>query len=182
MSKAMRSLGFGVIAADIVRQPWFDLNRPVIQSTLLGWISSGIAASVWLGTPCCTWSQARHGPPGSSWCRLRDAANLWGLSNLDPRASGACKRGNSQLRFSLRIVRACLRVGTPVALENPGSSWMWQVPSLQRLCRDRTSHNCTTDYCSFGARWRKRTRVQVWAPAFSLSLPPLCRGRGGGLQ
>ena len=179
MSKAMRGLGFGVVSVDILRFPWFDLNRPVIQSTLLGWITSNVVVAVWMGTPCCTWSQARHGPPGSSWCRLRSSSHVWGLPNLDPRASEACKRGNLQLKFSLRVVRACLRVKTPVALENPGTSWMWHVPSLQRLALHRDSHDCTTDYCSWGARWRKRTRVQIWAPSFSLSASPLSRARRG---
>eukprot|EP00959_Pyramimonas_sp_CCMP1952_P415989 8715538-Pyramimonas_sp.AAC.1 len=83
----MRAHGCAAISVDILKQPWFDLNRRVVQTTLLGWITSNVVSAVWTGAPCCTWSQARRGPPGSSWCRLRSAEHVWGLPNLDSRAS-----------------------------------------------------------------------------------------------
>eukprot|EP00959_Pyramimonas_sp_CCMP1952_P099152 2073001-Pyramimonas_sp.AAC.1 len=113
-----------------------------------------------MGTPCCSWSQARHGPPGSSWCRLRNSAHLWGLPNLEGRSLEACRRGNSQLKFCLSLIRTCCRLRIPVAFESPSTSWMWQVPQLARLCKRQDSRACVVDHCAFGCRWRKRTRIQ----------------------
>ena len=74
-------------------------------------------------------------PPGSGWCRLRDPSHIWGLPNLSARAQLACSRGNAQLKFCLSLIRTCCRLRIPVALENPGTSWVWQVPQLDRLCK-----------------------------------------------
>eukprot|EP00959_Pyramimonas_sp_CCMP1952_P466121 9489452-Pyramimonas_sp.AAC.1 len=72
-----------------------------------------------MGTPCCSWSQARRGPPNSSWCRLRSPSHLWSLPNLSQRARLACEKGNSQLKLCLSLIRACRSNHVPAALENP---------------------------------------------------------------
>ena len=132
-----------------------------------------------MGAPCCSWSRTWHGPPGTSWRRLRNPSHLWGLPNLDARAQRDCAKGNAQLKQCLSLVRACRRVRVPVALGSPSSSWMWQVPPLARLLRRPDSHMCTLDFCAFGTRWRKRTRVQVWGSSFRVRLLGPCQGRSG---
>eukprot|EP00959_Pyramimonas_sp_CCMP1952_P459408 9478211-Pyramimonas_sp.AAC.1 len=42
MSRAMRAQGLATISVDTLKQPWLDLNRRVVQTTFLGWISSNV--------------------------------------------------------------------------------------------------------------------------------------------
>eukprot|EP00959_Pyramimonas_sp_CCMP1952_P024789 520529-Pyramimonas_sp.AAC.1 len=38
----MGARGCAAISVHILKQPWFDLNRRAVQSTILGWISSNV--------------------------------------------------------------------------------------------------------------------------------------------
>eukprot|EP00959_Pyramimonas_sp_CCMP1952_P250696 5240178-Pyramimonas_sp.AAC.1 len=103
----MRILGFGVASADIPKLLWFDLDRPCVQKVARGWITGVFVASLWIGTACCSWSQARHGPPNSSWCRPRSPSHIWGCPILSPEPASRVRRGilNSSFVF-LSSVRA----------------------------------------------------------------------------
>ena len=106
-------------------------------------------------TPCTTFSAARRPP-------LRSSSFPLGLPGLSAKDAAAVNVGNQLLEFSFKIIRLCIQYNCPVALENPHTSVLWQVPAIKRLL----SHSCCTevvlDYCQYGMPWRKRTRIAFW--------------------
>lgn len=96
---------------------------------------------------------------------------------------------NLLARVSLEIIRACLAVRIPVALENPRGSRFWMVPEYISLVAQHGDRCCSfvTDYCQWGTQWRKATRLTCWGwPAAVEALGKRChpcrqRGRGPSL-
>ena len=85
-----------------------------------------------------------------------------GLPNLSDRDKARISLGNRSLAFSCRIISACIALGTPVAMENPGNSMLWMVPRLRKLAQHHSAVRCCFDFCQYGAPWRKRTVVLAW--------------------
>ena len=160
-----------MLSFDITNGPEYDLLRPAVQSLILGWIRGGCVLGAWLGTPCTTFSRARH--PA-----LRTNTALWGKKGLSSSDSAKVRVGNACLRFSLSVIRLGLVLLVPVFLENPATSMIFSIPTMCRYAK-AASHNFVTDYCQHGARWRKRTRVLAWNAVESEALHRQCSGRGG---
>jgi hypothetical protein len=85
-----------------------------------------------------------------------------GMPNLSDRDKARISLGNRSLAFSCRIISACIALGTPVAMENPGNSMLWMVPRLRKLAQHPSAVRYCFDFCQYGAPWRKRTVVLAW--------------------
>ena len=179
ISKSITRHGFGVVSIDINLDSRLDLARKDIQNLLLGWIRSGCVIGVWLATPGTTWCQARHGPVNSSWGPLRDSQHLFGLPDLKVHDRLKVKQENQTALFTCKAIHACKQNSIPCILENPSSSMMWQIPFLVRLCSLSCSRCVHCDFCQFGAKWRKRTRVQGWFVQDCSLMNQCCQGRNG---
>ncbi len=57
-------------------------------------------------------------------------------------------------------MRLCLKNGIPVTYEPPEGSRMWWTPQFPKLL-SKGSH-VLLDFCCFGMRWRKPTRLATW--------------------
>jgi len=156
-SKTAHSFGYGCISLDIAFGPECDLLNPRVQAVVKGWLSSGLICVVWLGTPCSSWSRARHDFNGGG---PRNQEFIFGLKDLSVADQHRVDVGNKSLRFSLQIIRVCIRMRIICCLENPLTSWMWSAPPLQLL--SLKGHLSITDYCQFGTPWRKSTKVLVF--------------------
>jgi hypothetical protein len=179
ISKNIAKQGFGVVSIDICIDPRLNLCSPCIQNLILGWIRSRCILGVWLATPCPTWSRARHGPIGSGWGPLRDSQHLFGLPGLNVGDRSKIRLGNMTTRFSFRVIDACRQTMVPCLFENPVNSMIWLIPRLSALCSVDCSRLYSCDFCQFGAKWRKRTRVQGWHIQDSELLQCKCSGRNG---
>lgn len=179
VSKQLRREGFPVINIDIVDDPRFDLTDKAVLDLIIGWIVSGCILGVWLATVCTSWSQARHGPIGSSWGPIRDDQHIYGLPNLRPSDQEKIRFGNATMRATCRIITACIQNRIACFLENPAGSMMWKAPPLVKLCSHHCSLSFVCDFCQYGARWRKRTRIQGWNVQTINDLNHTCSGRGG---
>jgi hypothetical protein len=157
----------------------YDLTRPDVVRLIEGWISSHAVSAVWMGTPCTSWSRARHGPPGSSWCAIRSNSHILGLPNLRENDKTKIRQGNLTMAVSTRFIRACIKHGVPCFLENPAHSMMWLAPQMQRVTRHPSHTSNITDFCQHGARWRKRTRVSAWNAVDNHRLSATCSGKKG---
>eukprot|EP00959_Pyramimonas_sp_CCMP1952_P268193 5607654-Pyramimonas_sp.AAC.1 len=100
---------------------------------VLGWLKSRVVRAVWMGTPCASWSRARHGPPGTSWCSIRSADFPLGIQGLSGNSLQAVRSGNAQMTFTVRVIRLCRRLSIPVYVENPGASFLWSAPPMASL-------------------------------------------------
>ena len=179
VSSQLIKKGHGVLSFEIRAGPQFDLLNPRVEKIIIGWITSGCVAGVWLGTPCSSFSRARHGPEGSSWGPIRNASHIWGIPNLSSRDRAKIQLGNACAKFSCRIITLCNSLGVPALLENPRTSMLWKVPPLQRLLRAPTCVMNSTDFCQHGTRWRKRTGVAGWHVGTIPILNRRCSGRKG---
>ena len=68
--------------------------------------------------------------------------------------------------WSVHIYWMCVSLNIPVWMENPDSSWMWRLRSWRRIKANTNGSYCEfrVDYCRFGTRWRKRTRLATNTP------------------
>ena len=159
LSASVRRRELAALPMDFATKPWFDLDLPVVRQTIRGWVRGGACSAIWIALPRSSWSQARHGPPGTSRCSIRSRDHLWGLPNLGPRPQAAVDLGNAQLRFALSLVSLGRSTGAPVHLDNPGTSWVWSTPGMQALLGASDATVFNLDMCAFGSRWRKFTKV-----------------------
>ena len=136
--------------------------RPVVRQVVQGWVTSGAIATVWIATPCSSWSRARHGPRGSAWGPLRDADHLEGLADLADVDKAKVIVGNKLRDFTCSVVRWCAQRGTPCVVENPISSMLWASKAMQDLKKLPGFGECFFDFCQFGTSFRKRTRLWYW--------------------
>lgn len=160
LGRALRARGFGVVVVDIALG--HDLKDPEVQLLLQGWIDSGVAWGLWLGTPCSSFSRARRAPENSRWPGpLRSSEHPAGLPQLKELDRQKVVEGNllAKIAGGLRQ-RAQLR-GLGCGEENPAQSFLWSLPSRSRLC-DASVEQIVFDQCAFGRPWRGRTRVQFW--------------------
>ena len=180
LCRAVVRQGRHSLPLDIIDNPLFDILSGEAWRVIKGWITAGIISAVWMGTPCASWSRALHGPPGSGWCRLRNpGAHVMGLPDLPPPQQLKVDAGNRQMEFTCRVIRLCLRHRVPVYVENPGMSFLWDAPPLARLCALPHHRAHIQDFCGYGARWRKRTRISCWSSCHPDLAERRCHGHGG---
>ena len=130
----------GVPAFGLDRRQGWDLSQEEVQQCFLSFVRRGLIKAIMLDPPCESWSLARRGKRGPSQpvgfpCRVRSILCIWGLplETLRPQDQAVLLNGNSCFLTCLALIRFCLVHGVPVAMENPASSMMWQVPELQEL-------------------------------------------------
>ena len=79
------------------------------------------------------------------------------MKDLPAHTQELVRTGNALASFSATVFRRCLQMKIPCALENLGSSLLWQMPQFVALQRHGQVKLVQTDYCLFGVPWRKRT-------------------------
>lgn len=179
VGRYLDQLGYPVISIDVCDDPRFDVLDPQVQAVIHGWIKGGCVLGIWLATPCTTWSRARHGPIGSSWGPIRTNQFIYGLPGLSPKDVTKVRIGNLTMKFTAQTIRLAHSHLIPVFLENPVHSMIWLAPPLLRVCDFSNSRSFICDFCQYGARWRKRTRIQVWHGQDHFHLSRTCQGRHG---
>ena len=82
---------------------------------------------------------------------------------------------NEFLSRSLLLMQSVITAGGDFSLENPLSSLVWQVPSVQQLKVRHHLYNVDLDQCEFGGASKKSTRLLV-SNALFLQLARACSG------
>ena len=179
ISRSVAHRGGSAESFEILRDAREDLNRRSQRRSLFARVRAGGVESLWIGITCASWSRARRAPPGSRMpCALRDDDKyILGLPGLSDKDQAKVNDGNQSLDFLCSLIDLCLRHGVMLVVENPCTSRLWVAPAMaSRIAKAATSQN--VDYCSFGERWRKRTRLIAWGRGL-YGLPPLCSSTGG---
>ena len=125
---------------------------------ILNLIRSKRVLFCWIAFPCNTLSRARgygNGPPA-----IRSDIFPLGLPNLSDADQAKVDKANYLAYRMCCIIRSCHRCGVPWAIENPGYSRLWLLPRIRRLIDHTGSSHVLVDFCQFGERWRKRTRLE----------------------
>ncbi len=138
----LHARGWQAHALDIVHGAAEDFSRREVRRMLLRKIWAREVAYVHLAPPCSTFSIARTPPIRSRQCPF-------GLPGL----------GNRLARFSLQVLKVCLRMEIACTLEQPQSSWMLRLPPFWNFRRRTGVPEVTLDFCMYGEMWRKRTTI-----------------------
>ena len=89
--------------------------------------------------------------------------------------------GNACILAALKIIKTLDQHGICSILENPQSSKMWYLPPMVDLQNAAHTTVIVTDFCQWGTKWRKRTRLL--ADNIELQdlerLQRICRGSNG---
>lgn len=150
--------GFQCYPIDICLSRSHDVLDIGVEHCIINWIMSGRISFIWLGMPYTTFSQARKNDglgPGP----LRSSQHVTGLPNLGWRNWQKVQTGNALLRFTVRIMTMCAQHSVPFALENPRSSFAWDMPPLQNFIRRYQPDFAYLDFCQYEEPWRKPTTI-----------------------
>ena len=170
VSQALCDIGIPTFPFDICLFPSHNVLDSQIHYFFRNLIASHRVLLIWLGMPCTTFSRARRND-GRGPGPLRDSENVWGLAGLRPHDRHKLNEGNALFNFTLDIARLCYKYGIPLVIENPLTSIAWEVPSMQQFIQRPGVHICDLDFCQFGERWKKPTRLVY----FALDLKLLCK-------
>jgi hypothetical protein len=137
-----------------------------------------------MGTPCTSFSMARRGPPPPARGPpppLRSRELPWGLPGLCEKDVERLRVGNLLARFTIRYALLCLEFKVPFMIENPLTSRLWVLPPMIKLLKQPGVQVVVVDFCQFGTRWRKSTKL-VFGNVPEAALEDLklrrCGGRG----
>ena len=75
------------------------------------------------------------------------------------------KQGNHHADFNALAIREAEKHGIYFWLENPDGSYLWAQKGYERFRPADSNWLYRADFCRFGTRWRKRTRVATSIPA-----------------
>ena len=102
-----------------------------LRATLLGWVQAKVILIVVAGFSCSSFSKARNMPGGPP--PLRDSQNVAGHPDLHPGDAEKVRIGNSFARWCVKLIRCGVRTWTVGLLENPYTSWAWQLSEMLEL-------------------------------------------------
>ena len=175
VSRAVQALGYHARSWELEHGPQFDLTRASVQRQIRSDARRGKICGAMLGPPCTSFSVARDRTRV-----IRDRDHPWGRSDVPPADLERLRIGNECMRAALNLIRCFQSCKIPWVLEHPATSKAWYLPEIRKLQSDVDVHLLVTDFCQWGTRWRKRTRLLCGhlSPAARESLVRTCTGRG----
>ena len=120
-------------------------------------IQEGYLFYIHFGTPCSSFSQARKndgGPPP-----LRNEEYITGLPGLSQFDQAKVEMGNFLLDVTVELIKCCQQHGVKWSIENPGSSFLWDMPCMIEVKSSLHPAIVTFDMCRFGSKHLKPTTV-----------------------
>ena len=176
----LRRRGWYCACIDNAFSPANDLNSRFVRQDVD--LILPYASAVGVDQPCNTWSTARRAPLWSSFPhRLRNREHLWGLPGLERRDLWHCKIGNSQARYSAKVIRYLVLHGIPGYLENPLASLLWAA--FDQLLVDLISQGLITfvvaDLCQHNRPYKKSTNLMLRGPNRGKVSMKTCSGCDG---
>lgn len=176
VAKAARALGFSAREWELLHGDNSDLTRPCVLYKLEQDIKNGKVLAAMLAPPCSSFSPARD-----RTCVIRSKEFPYGLANLSDKDAEKVRVGNLCFKSAFRIIRVLNKYNVPWILENPHSSKCWYLPEFRKLMSLSSVHVRVTDFCCYGTKWRKRTRLLIGNVEYedSLRLQRTCSGTRG---
>ena len=180
LCQALRRRGEAVLSLDLAYGAHHDLLCETVFGRVKGWITSGAVKAMFAGTPCEGWSRARRGTGAGGFpAALRDAQHLMGFDHLQGKDLEAVQRSNRLALRAHNLLETGYRLGLPGGEENPGYSFLWDLPSRRRREDWTNFAEYMVDQCAMGTPYRARTRIQLWrVPPQPKLLRLRCTGRG----
>ena len=98
-------------------------------------------------TPCV---RTKRFPRGVPWMRITMKTKV--------------KQGNIHSDFNATLIERAALHGVFFWLENPDGSYLWAQKGFEKFRDPGSQHVFRGDFCQYGTRWRKRTRVATNVP------------------
>ena len=138
---------------DIEHSPLEDLCNKELREELLWLVNHGAFVSVGGGPVCSSFSTAITPP-------IRSLDEPYGKKSLSGEMLEKVETGNEMSIWFFSFLRRALELHLTCWIENPGGSWMFKLPEFLKLLSDfDTFLPWLVDYCRFGTKWRKRTKI-----------------------
>lgn len=147
-------MGFNTREWELLHGENHDLTSLAVLSKVKQDIQHGKVLAAMLAPPCSSFSIARD-----RTMVVRSPAFPWGLPDLPQHELAKVNIGNACFRSAFKLIHTLDRVGIPWILENPHSSKCWYLPPMRRLLDSHHTLVAVVDFCQYGTKWRKRTRL-----------------------
>jgi hypothetical protein len=154
VAKAVRSRGFRSAEWDTLFGSAYDVGLRKNQRTIAADVKAGRIFGMMLAPPCSSFSLAR-----TRNSVIRTKENPWGISGLDERLQKQVEDGNRVMRACIHLFTTCQQKGVPAAFEQPSTSYALHTPEMLAIVELPNVVSLLVDFCAYGTRWRKRTRL-----------------------
>lgn len=159
-----------VLTFDWDRSPKEDLLQQSLRDLLVWFLEDGFFRTLSLAPICASFSKAVTPP-------VRSKQYPRGKPGISRQMRRKVSDGNSHADFCLLLIGICITRSISFFLENPDSSWLWQLKGYEQ-CRDPASGDIfRLCFCRFGTSWRKATRIYTSSRLRGLRMMCTCRGR-----
>ena len=169
MSEQLKALGWAVCSCDTLQEHPTDLLDQGVRKAILADIGNYVYDSVFLGTPCETYSALRSIPPGPR--PLRTGAEITGISHgLNAKEKKQLEEGNQHTGFSSRVMHQAHTYLVPFTMENPepiNEVSIFKMPEVVSVAELREVKDTNFDQCRFGCEARKPTRLLHYGVVYS---------------
>jgi len=162
LADALAASGIYTHSYEISDSPDENVMSEPVTKFLYDSIARRSIRFVWIGITCASFSRARRNPHGygHGWpppLRGDSGRDLWGLPGLNAKDRERVTSGNLQARWTVALVRHCLKHNVAVVIENPRGSRLWLLPPIQRLAK--SGQFSDVHYCQYGTPRRKATKL-----------------------
>ncbi|CAE7545273.1 Kidins220 [Symbiodinium sp. CCMP2592] len=147
-----RLSGRWVLCYDIKKCAAQDLSSSEVQTEVLAWLRSGWVVGLGASPASGSFSAARK--PS-----LRSARWPQGLPGLSSASAQRVTDENKLAAFVGTVISECVSAQIPFWIENPRSSYLWQLDSFAQLAKSPKVGSWCVDYCAYGTPWRRPTQV-----------------------
>jgi len=159
LTRAFEEKGLATLPdIEVAKGHHFNLLRRKMQKFLLQLLLEGKVLYAHFGTPCTTFSRARHNIKNVMKARQKEADAV------------------SLAIFTARAIRILIRCGGYFTLENPLTSTLWEFQPIRDLFRSKDVFFISWHMCQYGASCKKPTGLLGNIPGLS----GLAKSCGGG--
>ena len=180
LSHALRNRGFDAIAIDSSHNKHqsklqclqLDLSGPQARDVIIHALAISPIAYVHVAPPCGTASRARERPLPRHLALagvpqpkpLRDSSHPSGLPNLQGVNLDRVTQANAIYQLCAELFALCHARGIPCTIENPRSSWLWEIDPFPYLVKNHTIADFQN--CMYGGARDKWSRFLCSHAAF----------------
>ena len=176
VSKAVRKMGFNAREWELLKGDEHDLTNPCVVFKVCENVRKEKILAAMMAPPCSSFSCARD-----RTSVIRNRQYPWGIDGISEADAKKVQAGNKCFLTCFKLIKLFDQRKVPWVLENPHSSKCWFLPQLLDLEKQDNVQIAVSDFCRFGAKWRKRTRFMVGnvCPSDVERIQKQCSGKRG---
>ena len=152
VARAARRLGFASREWDILHGDGLDLTQSVVQYKIREDVCRGLVLGCMFAPPSSSFSHDRAS-------EFRTDEFPWGLPQTPSPEQERVQAGNACFKAVFQIIKWLDAYRIPWIIEQPFLSKAWCLPQMKGLEQAAHTRCAVTDFCQFGSRWQRRTKL-----------------------